>query len=175
MHREDEPVAPLGVYGQSKAAGDARGRGTAPRHYVLRTSWVIGDGNNFVRTMASLADRGISPSVVDDQLGRLTFADELARATVHLLATGAPYGTYNVTNGGPATSWAEIAREVFRLGPRPRGRDRGQHGGVLRRQGRAPRPRHSAFDLTKLEATGFTPTEARTALASYTAGSSDRA
>ena len=58
-----------------------------PRHYVLRTSWVIGDGNNFVATMASLADRGIDPSVVDDQYGRLTFADDLAAGIVHLISS----------------------------------------------------------------------------------------
>ena len=49
-HTEDEPFSPLGVYAQSKAAGDLA-VGTAPRHYLLRTSWVVGDGNNFVRTM----------------------------------------------------------------------------------------------------------------------------
>ena len=124
--RRHPRAAPRGRAGGAARASTAsprrpaswRSRG-APRHYVLRTSWVIGDGANFVRTMASLADRGISPSVVDDQHGRLTFADELARATVHLLATGAAYGTYHVSNGGPATTWAGIAREVFRL----RGRD----------------------------------------------------
>ena len=169
LHREDEPVAPLGVYGQSKAAGELAAAGT-PRHYVLRTSWVIGDGANFVRTMASLADRGISPSVVDDQHGRLTFADELARATVHLLASGAAYGTYHVSNGGPATTWADIAREVFRL----RGRDPQDVTGVSTEdyfagKAAAPRPRHSTFDLAKLEATGFTPTDASASLSSYAA------
>ena len=175
VHREDEPVAPLGVYGQSKAAGELA-VALAPRHYVLRASWVIGDGPNFVRTMASLADRGSSPSVVDDQHGRLTFADELARATVHLLVTAAPFGTYHVSNGGPATTWAGIAREVFLL----RGRDPGDVTGISTEEyvagkAAAARPRHSVFDLSKLEATGFTPTEARTALASYTATPSDRA
>jgi dTDP-4-dehydrorhamnose 3,5-epimerase len=169
VHVEDEPVAPLGVYGQSKAAGELAVAG-APRHYVLRTSWVIGDGANFVRTMASLADRGVSPSVVDDQHGRLTFADELARATVHLLASGAAYGTYHVSNGGPATTWADIARDVFRL----RGRDPEDVTGVSTEdyfagKAAAPRPRHSTFDLGKLEATGFTPTDASASLSSYVA------
>ena len=172
VHEVDEPVAPLGVYGQSKAAGEIAAAG-APRHYLLRTSWVIGDGTNFVRTMAGLADRGVSPSVVDDQHGRLTFADELARATVHLLSTGAAYGTYHVSNGGPATTWADIAREVFRL----KGRDPEDVTGVSTEEyfagkAAAPRPRHSVFDLSRLEATGFTPTEAWTALASYTGGPS---
>ena len=71
-------MAPLGVYGQTKAAGDVV-VATVPRHYIVRTSWVIGEGKNFVRTMASLAERGIDPSVVDDQIGRLTFTDDIAR------------------------------------------------------------------------------------------------
>ena len=83
-HTEDEPLSPLGVYAQSKAAGDLA-VGTTPRHYLLRTSWVIGDGHNFVRTMAALAEKGVSPSVVADQIGRLTFAGELSRATRHLV------------------------------------------------------------------------------------------
>ena len=100
----------------------------------MRTSWVIGDGPNFVRTMARLADEGVAPAVVDDQVGRLTFADEIARATRHLLDADAPYGTYHVSNGGPAMSWADVAREVFAL----RGRDPGDvarvtHRGVRRR------------------------------------------
>ena len=87
-HTEDEPLSPLGVYAQSKAAGDVA-VATAPRHYLLRTSWVIGEGNNFVRTMQRLAGNGVSPSVVSDQVGRLTFTDELVRATRHLLESGA--------------------------------------------------------------------------------------
>ncbi len=76
----------------------------------MRTSWVVGDGKNFVRTMATLAERGVDPSVVDDQYGRLTFADDIAAASVHLLTTGAPYGIYNLTCAGPPLSWADIAR-----------------------------------------------------------------
>ncbi len=95
VHDEDEPFSPLGVYGQSKAAGDAL-VATVPRHYVLRTSWVVGDGGNFIATMASLADRGVSPSVIDDQVGRLSFADDLARAATHLVTSEAEPGTYNV-------------------------------------------------------------------------------
>ena len=56
--------------------------------------------------------------MVDDQVGRLTFTDELARATRHLLDVGAAYGTYNVSNGGAATSWADVAQEVFELSGR---------------------------------------------------------
>ncbi|WP_298229502.1 bifunctional dTDP-4-dehydrorhamnose 3,5-epimerase family protein/NAD(P)-dependent oxidoreductase, partial [Gryllotalpicola sp.] len=111
-HDEYEPFSPLGVYGQTKAAGDAL-VATVPRHYLVRSSWVVGDGANFVRTMASLAGRGIAPQVVDDQVGRLTFADEIARGIRHLVDTGAPFGTYNLSNAGEPASWAELAKRIF--------------------------------------------------------------
>lgn len=60
LHTEDEPFSPLGVYGVTKAAGDAL-VATWARHYIVRTSWVIGEGKNFVRTMATLAANGVSP------------------------------------------------------------------------------------------------------------------
>ncbi|WP_166391114.1 sugar nucleotide-binding protein [Nocardioides ochotonae] len=171
VHREDEPLSPLGVYGQTKAAGDVA-VGQTPRHYLLRTSWVVGDGGNFVRTMQSLAERGISPSVVDDQAGRLTFTAELARATRHLLDSAAPFGTYNVSNGGAPASWAGLAREVFRLTGRS-GDDVTPVSTETYAAGKsmAPRPRHSVLDLSKLEATGFSPGEQLLALRDYCSAS----
>ena len=170
-HTEDEPLSPLGVYAQTKAAGDVA-VATAPRHYVLRTSWVIGAGKNFVRTMQQLAANGVSPTVVDDQVGRLTFTDELSRATRHLLDVGAPYGTYNVSNGGEPRSFNGWAREVFRLA----GRDPEDVGRVSTEEyfaGKdlAPRPLRSVMDLAKIEATGFVPEDALVALERYVAGS----
>jgi len=168
-HSEDEPLSPLGVYGQTKAAGDAL-VATASRHYLLRTSWVIGDGKNFVTTMASLADRGVAPSVVADQFGRLTFTDEIVAAIDHLLTAEAPYGTYNVSNAGPVTTWAEIAKAVYA----GRGQDpalvtevTAAEYGVGKQL--APRPRHSALDLTKITAAGFRPRPAGDRLESYLA------
>lgn len=111
-HTEDEPFSPLGVYGQTKAAGDLV-VSLAPKHYVLRTSWVIGDGPNFVRTMLGLGQKGITPTVVADQIGRLTFTSELVKAIDHLLTADADFGTYNVSNSGDSASWAEITREIF--------------------------------------------------------------
>ncbi|QEN13238.1 sugar nucleotide-binding protein [Mycolicibacterium sp. ELW1] len=168
-YREDDLLCPLGVYGQTKAAGDQI-IGTLDRHYILRTSWVIGDGRNFVRTMLSLAERGIDPSVVDDQIGRLTFTSELARAVRHVLETCAPYGTYNVTGSGPATSWADVARSVFSLA----GHDPGRVSGVSTAEyftnttnPVAPRPLYGVLDLAKIESTGFVPAEAGESLADY--------
>jgi dTDP-4-dehydrorhamnose 3,5-epimerase len=108
----DAPVAPLGAYGASKAAGDLA-VAAVPRHYLVRPTWVVGDGRNFVRTMLGLAARGVAPTVVDDQFGRLTFADDLAGAIVHLLDSGAEPGTYQVTGSGEPASWADVAREVY--------------------------------------------------------------
>ncbi|MFI5427006.1 sugar nucleotide-binding protein [Aeromicrobium sp. UC242_57] len=112
VHQVDELVSPLGVYGQTKAAGEAV-TSTVPKHYIVRTSWVVGDGPNFVATMQRLARGGVSPSVVDDQHGRLTTADELAAGILDLVRGGAPYGIHHVTGGGPVKTWADIAREVF--------------------------------------------------------------
>lgn len=166
---EDQPVAPLGVYGQTKAAADAI-VATVPRHYIVRTSWVIGEGKNFVRTMASLADRGVSPSVVDDQIGRLTFTADLARGIRHLLDVEAPAGVYNLTGGGEAVSWAQIAAEVYAQ----TGHDRAQVTGVSTEEyfasasgAVAPRPRWSVLDLAKIEATGFAPRDWRDSLRDY--------
>ena len=169
LHNESEPLSPLGVYGQTKAAGDAV-VATVPRHYILRTSWVIGAGNNFVRTMANLAGRGISPSVVDDQVGRLSFTEDIAAAILHLLATDAEYGTYNMSNEGDEQSWAAIAGEVFTLC----GRNRTDVTGVTTEEyfagkDAAPRPLRSTLDLTRIRATGFTPPAAAGRLADYVA------
>jgi len=167
-HTEDEPVSPLGVYAQSKAAGDIA-VASAPRHYLLRTSWVIGDGNNFVRTMKTLADKGVSPSVVGDQTGRLTFTAELSRATRHLLDVGAEHGTYNLSNGGAVMSWAEIAQAVYRLA----GRDASDVTATTTaayfadKPEASPRPLNSAMSLAKIEATGFVPEDAAVALERY--------
>jgi len=167
-HTEDEPVSPLGVYAQTKAAGDIA-VATAPRHYLLRTSWVIGDGNNFVRTMKKLADNGVTPSVVGDQTGRLTFTAELSRATRHLVDIGAEHGTYNLSNGGAVMSWAEIAQEVFRLS----GREAADVTATTTaayfadKPEASPRPLNSAMSLAKIEATGFVPEDAMLALERY--------
>jgi dTDP-4-dehydrorhamnose 3,5-epimerase len=171
-YREEDPVCPLGVYGQTKAAGDAL-VGAVPRHYIVRTSWVIGEGDNFVRTMASLAERGIDPKVVDDQVGRLTFTEDIARGIRHLVTTGAGYGTYNLTGGGDPRTWAELARNVFTAIDHDPARVTGVSTADYFESSTAPvapRPANSVLDLTKIEQTGFTPSAQESALASYLRG-----
>lgn len=167
-HPEDWPAHPLSVYGQSKADGDVQA-GHVTKHYLVRTTWVVGDGGNFVRTMAGLADRGVSPTVVDDQIGRLTFTADLAGGIAHLLRTRAPYGTYNLTNSGEPASWADVAAAVFVArgrSPEDVGRTSTAKYFADRPQA-AVRPRNSVLDLSKITAAGFTPREWRTALAEY--------
>lgn len=165
-HQEDEPFSPLGVYGQSKAAGDIAA-GTVPRHYIVRTSWVVGDGKNFVRTMAGLAAKGASPGVVDDQLGRLSFAEDLAAGIRHLLDSRAPYGTYNLSNSGGNQSWADVAADVYRLcGADPR-LVRPISTAEYNKPEMAPRPANSVLDLGKISAVGFAPPDASQRLADY--------
>ena len=184
-HPEGEPLSPLSVYGQSKAAGDLAAAG-CPRHYVVRSSWVIGDGRNFVRTMRALSDRVADPAdalervtVVDDQLGRLTFTDQMAACILHLLgyrdgglepSAPAPYGTYNLTGSGPVESWARVAARVFDLangnggavGPVSTAEYYASAEGPI-----APRPTHSDLDLSKVRASGFEPRDWTEELAEY--------
>lgn len=155
-HTEDEPFSPLGVYAQSKAAGDIA-LSIVPKHYLLRTSWVIGEGQNFVRTMMNLAAKDISPTVVADQIGRLTFTDTLVDAIDHLLQTKAEHGTYNVSNGGEPASWADITREIFKVLGRDdlTVTDTTTEEYFASKSGVAPRPLLSVMSLNKVTATGL--------------------
>lgn len=176
LHDEDEPLSPLGVYGQSKAAGDLAVMG-CPAHYILRSSWVIGDGKNFVKTMWGLSGRvaaGELPqvTVVCDQEGRLTFTDQMALAIFHLLDVRAPFGLYDMTGSGTVRTWADIARATFeaangngdKVVPVTTAEYYASARGPI-----APRPEHSALDLAKLEATGFVPRDWEDELAEYLA------
>jgi dTDP-4-dehydrorhamnose 3,5-epimerase len=168
-HTEDEPFSPLGVYGQSKAAGDIA-VSLAQQHYIPRTSWVIGSGANFVRSIYGLGQKKISPNVVADQFGRLTFTVELVRAIDHLLQVRAPFGTYNVSNGGEIVSWADIARQVYEdAGYTQDGLQVGDTTAAEYFAGKlsSPRPVHSGLDLGKIEATGFKPTDWHEDLKAY--------
>jgi dTDP-4-dehydrorhamnose reductase len=165
---EDWPANPLSVYGQSKADGDTQASHVT-KHYLVRTTWVVGDGGNFVRTMAGLADRGVSPTVVDDQIGRPTFTADLAAGIAHLVRNRAPYGTYNLTNSGDPVSWADVAAAVFAA----RGRSADDVGRTSTeayfadKPQAAVRPLNGVLDLSKIIATGFTPRDWRVALAEY--------
>ena len=135
VHSEEELPSPLSVYGASKAAGDTAAQ-TAPQHYVIRTSWVFGDGENFMSTMRRLAAKGVEPKVIHDQRGRPTFAEDLAKGIVHLLNSDADYGVYNLSNSGDTVGRDEIAMAVVhRARPRPGRGHSGKHRAVPRDRG----------------------------------------
>jgi dTDP-4-dehydrorhamnose 3,5-epimerase len=155
-HTEDEAFSPLSVYGASKAAGDLLVSLT-PKFYILRTSWVIGEGKNFVRTMLGLGQKGVSPTVVADQIGRLTFTSELVRAIDHIITAKPDFGTYNVSNDGESASWADITRNIFELAgftslSVTNTTTSDYYAG---KDGIAPRPLQSTLDLSKLHAVEF--------------------
>ncbi|MFR3450492.1 MAG: sugar nucleotide-binding protein [Collinsella sp.] len=150
--------------------------------------WVIGDGRNFARTMRSpLRPRGRrvrrpreGVTVVDDQLGRLTFTDQMAEGILHLLgyrdgdvepSAPAEYGTYNLTGSGPVESWAAIAARVFDLA---NGNGEAVEPVHHRRattpppRARSPRaPRTPTSTLSKIDSPGSAPRDWTEELAEY--------
>jgi len=150
---EGDAVAPLSVYGRTKAAGEQLVRETLPAHHIVRTSWLSGArGRNFVRTMLRLGGEGGPVRVVDDQVGSPTFTRDLASA-VRRLAVSGRHGTIHLANEG-ACSWFELAAATFEdagltvdLGP--------QSSAAIARP--APRPAWSVLDTTHATTTGIGP------------------
>lgn len=154
----DHPINPLGVYGASKAAGEAGVRQRLERHFIFRTAWVYDEaGRNFLNTMLRLGAERPLLRVVDDQIGSPTYAGDIA-AALDMVAQaildndGARLaGTYHLTNGG-ATSWHGFAAEIFAIAA-------GQGGKVPRLEAittadyptPARRPAYSVLDMTLSE------------------------
>ncbi len=113
--REDDPVAPLGVYGSSKRAGEEGVQGAGGTYAILRTSWVFSvHGANFVKTMLRLGAERDRLTIVADQIGGPTPAAAIADACLTLARdlTSETSGIYHFS-GGPAVSWADFARAIF--------------------------------------------------------------
>ncbi|MDB5685696.1 MAG: dTDP-4-dehydrorhamnose reductase [Rhizorhabdus sp.] len=117
---EQDPVAPLGVYGASKLAGEYAVLSGNPRSVVMRTAWVLSaHRGNFLKTMLRVGATNPQLRVVDDQVGCPTSAADIATAlrTIALRMIedpAAPTGVYHFVNAG-AASWCGLAREIFRL------------------------------------------------------------
>ena len=117
-YTEDDPVAPLGVYGASKEAGEQAVRTGNPRHVILRTAWVFSaHGSNFVKTMLRLGKERELVKVVDDQMGCPTAASDIAAVVRQIVVRliedlKAPVGTYHFVNSGAAT-WCTFALDLF--------------------------------------------------------------
>lgn len=111
-YREFDTINPQSVYGVTKWQGEEIVRQILGRHYIVRTAWLYGDGNNFVRTMLNLAEQNSTLRVVHDQIGTPTSTVDLTKAIFSLLASDA-YGTYHATCQGQC-SWYDFACEIFR-------------------------------------------------------------
>lgn len=119
---EIDPTDPLGVYGESKLAGESAVRALLDRHVIVRTSWVYGvHGHNFVKTMLRLGRERDLLRVVDDQRGCPTFAADLAEALLtiakRVLMEAPPqeaYGTFHCAGSGVVT-WCGFARRIFEI------------------------------------------------------------
>ena len=160
---EDDPPAPLSVYGESKLAGEMNAKFN-PDHLIVRTQWLYGHaGKNFVETMLRLAAERSVLDVVDDQIGSPTWTYDLALAIRALIDKGCS-GTYHAANSG-FVSWNGFAREIFRLAGlsvtvNPMSTEK------LNRP--APRPLYSTLDCGKLlKDTGFVPEPWQEALKRY--------
>jgi dTDP-4-dehydrorhamnose reductase len=109
---EDDPTAPLGVYGASKLAGEVAIRESGARHAIVRTSWVVGrHGANFVKTIARISAERQEIRVVADQRGRPTPAADLAAALVRVAQTDFAAETLHFA-GNPVCTWHDLASHV---------------------------------------------------------------
>ena len=113
---EDDPVAPINAYGRSKLEGERQIAASACKHLVMRTSWVYAShGQNFLLKMLELARDRDHLQVVSDQIGRPTWAGNLARYAVTAVDRGllaAPSGIVHAADAG-ACSWFEFAGAIF--------------------------------------------------------------
>ncbi|WP_407292074.1 dTDP-4-dehydrorhamnose reductase [Stutzerimonas zhaodongensis] len=118
-YREEDEVAPTGVYGASKLAGEQAIQAVLDQHIIMRTSWVYGtQGHNFVKTMLRLGSQRDSLSVVADQFGCPTQAGSIADALLELARRYAKngvlaWGLYHYSGRSPCT-WFDFAEEIFR-------------------------------------------------------------
>ena len=147
--------APCNVYAQTKLEGEQAIRAAGvEKFFIVRIVWAFGEnGKNFVKHMLDAARTAHTIRVVSDQVGTPTYTVDLARLLIDMIETD-KYGYYHATNEGPYVSWYEYACEIYR------------QAGVdvqlipvttAEFGGKAPRPRNSRVDRSKLTECGFTP------------------
>jgi dTDP-4-dehydrorhamnose reductase len=119
-YTEDAATNPINFYGVSKLAGEKAIQASGCDFAIIRTSWLFGDGKNFVNTMLELSKKMPEIKVVSDQIGCPTSTKDLAKATTEILRENYEYPKQNrgkifhLTNSGE-TSWANFARKIFKL------------------------------------------------------------
>lgn len=148
----EDPVAPLSVYGASKAAGEAATRKSNPKHFIIRAAWLYGPGgNNFVEKVLRAAQSRPQLNVVNDEIGSPTYTRDLAEATLALVHTD-EYGVYHAVNAGVCSRFDE-AKEILRLASLNTPLRRCS---VTEFPAKARRPAYSVLDTSKLtQVTGY--------------------
>ena len=154
---EEDLIAPLGVYGRSKAAGEQAVRETWSRHLILRTAWLYGvHGSNFLKTMLRLAGESDEIKVVADQRGSPTstvdLSEAIMRAATALEGGAEPWGTFHVTGSGE-TTWHGFASRIVEAQAPVTGKRPKLHAITTAEYPTAARrPRNSVLDCSKFEA-----------------------
>ena len=110
-YKEIAPREPINVYGKSKRDGENL-VSTYEKTFIVRTSWVFGEGKNFVTAILARSERDSALHVVSDQIGCPTYAKDLAILLADMIVTDR-YGIYHVTNEGACT-WYEFAKEIIK-------------------------------------------------------------
>lgn len=169
---ETDDVAPQGIYGKSKLAGELAVAEACPRHIIMRTAWVFCEtGNNFVKTMLRLAQSRDELGVVADQFGGPTYAGDIANTLIEmakvLYAGDTHYGIYHFS-GLPHVSWYQFAYQIFKQAKAQNlfSKDM-QVNAIISDQYPTPakRPANSKLDCQKIEqAFGIQPSDWQMAL-----------
>ena len=112
-YKEDDPKAPVTVYGKTKLHGEEGIEANMDEYYIFRTAWLYGvGGNNFVKTMTKLGSTRDEINVVSDQHGSPTYAKDLTEIIYQAIDKKIPYGVYNATNEG-YTTWYDFTKEIL--------------------------------------------------------------
>lgn len=150
---ETDAVNPITIYGKSKLAGERAVQSIHDQYFIVRTSWVYGlHGNNFVKTMLTVAQQRKSLKVVADQIGSPTYTYDLAQFLLQLASTE-HYGIYHASNSG-SCSWFEFAKAIFEES----GIQADVEGCTTEEFPRpAPRPAFSVMEHRNIHVNGFAP------------------
>ncbi|MDR0979354.1 MAG: dTDP-4-dehydrorhamnose reductase [Lachnospiraceae bacterium] len=114
VYLETDLTDPVTVYGFTKDLGEKNVINNCDNYYILRTAWLYGDGNNFVRTMLKFGKEKEEVSVVSDQHGSPTYAEDLADIIKQIIEKQIPYGLYHTTNTG-FTTWYDFTKKIYEL------------------------------------------------------------
>ena len=113
-YKENDKTLPVTVYGKTKKEGEDNIIQNSSKYYILRTAWLYGEGNNFVRTMLKLSKEKEEINVVNDQHGSPTYTEDLASIIKQIIDKKIPYGIYHTTNIG-YTTWFDFTKKIFEL------------------------------------------------------------